>query len=735
MAKKFSLWDKKLKEFKKRKQVKDKHYSSFWWDSDWSDDNSSRFSGLGDAKSNAGDMVKLIKLTNYQRAIGNFVKIVTKQDIPVIFGGDTSKTNGKKVIISSDISDKNFDVAVGLALHEGAHVKLTDFQALPKFLESNAVPTIHWKFFKGLVNVLEDRRIDNYIFKSSPGYKAYYHKMYSHYFESDVIAKGLLSKSLRDASNISHYDFHLTNMTNPAFDRNALPGLSKVVSLIDLRNIGRLQSTSQVISLAYDVYSIIADEVKKAQSDKTNALPDSGGNDDMTKSGNGSTDASTSDQYKVSDKQNQKGSGDGDDGDEQTEVGDEQTEVDGDSSEMGGSELPELSTSELESVMKAFEEQRKFADGDVKKKATTSKLQKQLEQVSQMGLDVQVVGDGKNSFKTIIYDVSRKGYFRNMLSAVRDFDSTQDPAARQKIVDYVNETLKTSIVYNKHIHNLSSSVDVPYFMRGKYKAEVLRGFELGSLLGRKLMVRNEERSLVYNRLVSGHIDHKRLSHAGYGVETVFKQIHIDRYKQACLHISLDQSSSMHGSKWRETVQMTSAIVKAATYVQNLRVQVSLRTTTGNRGNSKDTPVLIWLYDSKINDLKHFLDTMPAMEPSATTPEGLCFDALQRQNMLMPSSSECTSYFLNISDGYPGMGGWGGSQAIDYTRKMVQKMRNDLGINILSFYVDEGFNKTTEPSDLFKQMYGKDSRKVSANNVTQIARELNAKFLSEGKYTA
>lgn len=735
MAKKFSLWDKKLKEFKKKKQVKDKHYSSFWWDSDWSEDSKSRFNGLGDVKSNAGDMVKLIKLTNYQRAIGNFVKIVTKQDIPVIFGGDQSKTNGKKVIISSDISDKNFDVAVGLALHEGAHIKLTDFEALPKYLQSNAIPIEHWKFFKGLVNILEDRRIDDYIFKSSPGYKAYYHKMYSHYFESENIAKGLMSKSLRDPSNMSHYDFHLTNMTNPVFDRNALPGLSKIVSTIDLRNISRLDSTQAVISLAYDVYSTVLEEVKKAQQDPQKAIPDGGGKDDMTKSGDGSQDSEDSDNYEISDKSNQERDSGDQDGQDKSDDGD--SEVDGENNEMGnGGSLPELSASELEAVNKAFEQQRKFAEGDIKKKTTTSKLQKQLEQVSQMGLDVQAVGEGKNSFKTIIYDVSGKNYFRTLFGAVRDFEAATDPAVRENLIKQVNDALKMSIPYSKHMSSIASYSDLPSFMRGKNKPHVLKGFELGALLGRKLMVRNEERSLVYNRLVSGHIDQKRLSHAGYGVETVFKQIHIDRYKQACLHISLDQSSSMHGSKWHQTVQMTSAIVKAATYVQNLRIQVSLRTTTGSRGSGKDTPVLIWLYDSKVNDLNHFIDTMSAMDPSATTPEGLCFDALLRQNMLMPSSSECTSYFLNISDGYPGMGGWGGTQAIEFTRKMVNKMRNDRGINVLSFFVDEGHAKSDpEPSSMFKQMYGKDSRKVSANNVTQIARELNAKFLSEGKYTA
>ena len=59
-------------------------------------------------------------------------------------------------------------------------------------------------------------------------------------------------------------------------------------------------------------------------------------------------------------------------------------------------------------------------------------------------------------------------------------------------------------------------------------------------------------------------------------ENVFKQIHIDKYKATNLHISLDASGSMSGTKWRNTVMMTMAIAKAATLCSNLSVQVSLR---------------------------------------------------------------------------------------------------------------------------------------------------------------
>jgi len=195
----FSAARKALK--KKSKFVDDrgldtrKNYSSFWMDDRW--DSYAKFEGLGHAARSGTDTVKLIKLSNYRRAITNFVKIVTKQDIPVYWAGSQSFTDGKSITLSTDIKDQNFDVTVGLALHEASHIILTDFTSLSKLqrgLYSSVAAleaktgTDHSMLIKDLLNWVEDRRIDNYIFTTSPGYKAYYHKLYDYYWNSkDII--------------------------------------------------------------------------------------------------------------------------------------------------------------------------------------------------------------------------------------------------------------------------------------------------------------------------------------------------------------------------------------------------------------------------------------------------------------------------------------------------------------------------------------------------------------------
>ena len=111
-----------------------KQNSNFWWNNN-DDVDVDDFLGIDTDVKKGKD---LVALAGYKRAISNFVNIVTgRNDIPVTFNsGDDSYTDGKKVVISSNIKDKNFDSIVGLALHEGSHIKLSDFDFL-RNLENN----------------------------------------------------------------------------------------------------------------------------------------------------------------------------------------------------------------------------------------------------------------------------------------------------------------------------------------------------------------------------------------------------------------------------------------------------------------------------------------------------------------------------------------------------------------------------------------------------------------------
>jgi hypothetical protein len=284
-------------------------------------------------KEDSADKFDLIKMAQYQRAISNFVKIVSRKDIPVKFNSnDTSYTDGKtEVVISGNVTEKSFDATAGLALHEASHIIYTDFDLLPKyfrpyigrledmydgmdaqcgikakawspFIVANMDAVAQLKGFDqalifGLSNWIEDRRIDNLVFKSSPGYKSYYHTLYEKYYLSDTVTKMLKSSEYRE-ENVASYKTRILGLINPASDRNALVGLRSIINLIDLHNIDRLKSTEDSIELSFRVADMIAQYCLKykEQPQPSQPQPQNGPGEDQPQTGNEETNNTPSNQ-------------------------------------------------------------------------------------------------------------------------------------------------------------------------------------------------------------------------------------------------------------------------------------------------------------------------------------------------------------------------------------------------------------------------------------------------------
>jgi hypothetical protein len=133
--------------------------------------------------------VDFTKLAATQRAIANFVTIVTSKQIPVVFkSSEDSFTDGKQIVIGTDTSPNQFDSTVGLALHEGSHITHTDFKILHNFDRHVSLqgcdPDLNitdsqLMCIKNLLNWIEDRRIDMLSYQSAPGYRNYYEAMYN----------------------------------------------------------------------------------------------------------------------------------------------------------------------------------------------------------------------------------------------------------------------------------------------------------------------------------------------------------------------------------------------------------------------------------------------------------------------------------------------------------------------------------------------------------------------------
>ena len=260
-----------------------KYGNSSYWLKDWEDDDIV-IDTMNEVEKKSHD---LYKLSSSKRAISNFVNIVTNDQISVKFSqrGD-SYTDGKSVVIGSDIIEpKDFDIAVGLALHEGSHIKLSDFDLLndiynliPSYVKDGAIKkgiTNPTQVIKNIWNVVEDRRIDKFVFDSAPGYREYYRKMYDKYFNDKLIDKGLLSDEYTDET-IDSYMFRIINIHNKNTNLSALKGLREIYKEIGLGTISRLKTSKDSFEVALKVFQIIMSKLLSSEDGE------GGGNGDNT---------------------------------------------------------------------------------------------------------------------------------------------------------------------------------------------------------------------------------------------------------------------------------------------------------------------------------------------------------------------------------------------------------------------------------------------------------------------
>ncbi len=679
-----------------------KHYSSFWLDDGWDKRNTSIFD---EDEIVQKPKVDVVALAGYRRAIANFVTIVTgESDIKVNFTtAGNSYTDGKTVTISSKLDDKLFDSSVGLALHEGSHIKLSDFSFL-KNLEYEIQEELYllgekkgfsrhevMSHVKNLLNYVEDRRIDNFVFTTSPGYKGYYHSMYEKYFYAKIIDKALQSTEHTDEV-IESYMFRIINLTNVNTNLNALNGLRDIWNTIDIKNIGRLKSTQEAFSVASSILATIFDNLQDGieetdeYGDKIKK-PASNGNEESTENGGGEGDSKT-----LSDEEFKR-------------LKDAMSSGDVKQGHNNGSDIV-LSANQKRQLDNAIRKQEKFMKGDIQKKKVTKKIQSELGNVEASGMTYEEVG--KNV-----------GWSTNGVKCL------------------VVRNLTKSLIDSNILQCLYTSRYSRYSWRDDDEATrgfVEDGIALGTRLGKKLQVRGESRDTKWSRLDSGRIDKRLVAELGFGNERVFQTTFTESYSDAFLHISVDASGSMNGEKWENAMTSVVAICKAASMIQNVDVVVSIRTTqdSGNyrSRNSDCYPCILLAYDSRVDKFDKVRRLFPHIGVAGTTPEGLCFEAVMDE--IVPTTNDRDSYFLNFSDGMPMFSNsdlsYYNDEAINHTKKMVNEIRNR-GIKVLSYFIGGSYERESTSAD-FKTMYGSDAEFVDVTSVMSVSKTMNKKFLEK-----
>ena len=703
-------------------------FSSFWADNDW---DNRRTDILDDVEVPKKKGVDHIKLASYRRAISNFVTIVTNQsDIPVRFqSNDNSYTDGKVVTIGSKIDEKNFDPVVGLALHEGSHIKLSDFDFLRNlesnipqevFLDGEKVGFGKWDVvghIKSLLNYVEDRRIDYYVFSNSPGYKGYYHSMYDKYFHSKVIDKALLTDS-HTSLDWDSYIMRIINLTNKNRRLDVLPNLDKIYTLIfGGGRVKKLSSTEDAFNVAVEIYRLIIEVLPEVTYDENGNPIDTSGMDSSGESGGGNGDAGTElsdDEFQdlLDNMDSQDGMGGSDSGSsiEIPSTSDSNHSASG--TDDKGNQI-ELTPKQQKQLMNHIEKQKDFNNGDTKKVGKLTKKDSAIvKTMEEAGVENVKAGEGIGGRE---YDYSRGEYLPGK--------GTEVIYVKKLTQTMIDENLFPSVLRGRNSYYYNSDRD---------NEMMSQGLSLGTKLGRKLQVRGESRDLKWTRLNSGKIDKRLIAELGFGNERVFNTTFVDKYSDAFLHISVDASGSMGGDKWFKTMISTIAICKAVDMIQGVDVMVTFRSThdTNQRGGVT-RPLILVAYDSRVDKFTKVKKMFPSIYPGGTTPEGLCFEAIMKD--VIPTSNNRDSYFLNISDGMPMFSNselnYYHQDAVEHTRTQVDNFRK-MGIKVLSYFVsDSSYGREDNVRD-FKRMYGKDAEMIDLSSVVQISKTMNEKFLEK-----
>ena len=703
---------------KKYTHTKSSYHSSFWYDEHDFDENIV-YSSISDS---AVDTIKKYRLSSARKAISNFVSIATGKNIPVRFETKNSYTDGDSVTISGDVdSPEKFDVGVGLALHEGSHILLSDFKLLqrmgsliPQELKDKALTKNIKEFqvmdhIKNLCNIVEDRRIDNFIYTNAPGYREYYLKLYDFYFNDKIVDKALKDGEYTN-EDIESYMFRLINLVNSNTTLGALKGLRKIYGMIDLKNISRLKTTKEVLDLCFQIYDVILDNIEVQEAGNQTQEGQQGEGGEGGEEGDGNAQNMEGD----SDEENSGGNGmsSSADGGEPTDGSDDGSGKDGESGDgkesdknsdgsNGSNKKPSnLSANQQRQLNKAIKKQKDFLDNKIKKKTITKQLDSEISSVDSQGAEITHVADnftnghGKNKGVDVII-------IKNLTKQMMESDTFH--------MAYCSTNWKTNVRELKRIIS---------------ESDFAQAETMGTVMGKKLQVRNESRETIFNRQKNGKIDGRMVASLGFDYENVFTQTFVDKFKKANIHLSIDASGSMGGQKWKQTMINAIALAKAVSMIGNLELQITFRYSDAN------LPVIVFAYDSRKDSFQKIKSLFPFLKESGTTPEGLTFEAIQK--LLVSSSNDLDSYFVNISDGEPCFSNsdiqYTGHHAAEHTKREVNKIR-ERGIGVLSYFVTD-YGDGGSSRDRFKTMYGADSKFININSISEVTATLNKMFLTK-----
>jgi hypothetical protein len=738
-------------------------HSSYWLDDTMFDDTDV-------VVDDRPDLTRVTRLAAVRRAITNFVTILTnRNDLSVQYSsGRQSYATKNEIVLSATDDPEKFDYQVGLALHEASHILLTDFDYLEhwalkmnpyrygadwnynirapeatmhqsdiaqcvfhpelkallptmpeNFVFSNAehtqmaeqysraVETI-FGYIKILMNILEDRRIDAYVYQRAGGYRPYYTALYNEDTLTKDIGKNLKYNPEWREPTVDNYINRLLLSVHPDATPDALPGLDILYSLMNLSTIDRvapeLVSTKNAVSWITATYEA-QPRLYKDASELLAVIFRFAALHVMEKA---QGDANTPMVIKL-------GSGEG---------------------------LPNL---DVASVMQATGPVDGESDVDFSQRSPDSPP------MTKGGVPKKIAFNSKKGERDVEKfkaqtngQVTKKSIKKREKEAIDSLDS-----ARAEMVQ-LGGNFKGGVAMVTRKLTKSMLEQQWFVFGGSWKSHhnnaLVKGRRMGQILLQRLEVRNDPVLTKTTRLPHGAMDRRLLAQLGMDITSVFSKTRIDTYKPAMLHLSIDGSGSMNGGKWNQVMMVATALAYVASKSPNIDVVISLR-------GGQDVPLVSVVFDSRVDKFTHWTTFAPHLHSGGATPEGLCYEATMK--LMLENTSTHQVYLINFSDGQPafhlnlrGLGGaqtkrynwrnpqnndhsveYYGEAAFRHTREQIRTLK-DAGVQILSYFIG---NSQYDQNNMgaFRKMYGDSAEFVDVTNATMVLKTLNKLLLQRG----
>lgn len=750
-------------------------HSSYWMNDDmWDDENDDVVLSKDEIS-----VHRITKLSATRRAVSNFVNILTnRNDIEIKFSsGQASYTTGDVVVIAADDNPDNFDTMVGLALHEGSHILLSDFTFLREInslidtvalhggdyswnqrditsylpdvsdhnmtvLRSICHPSLvkllpqydrynpntykvgvhpqtladeeaarkkyrersrqYISDLMDIMNILEDRRIDQYVYRNAGGYRPYYDALYEKYFLNSDIGKNLRWNPSWRELTVENYKNRLLFAIHPDSNPDAMPGLRKIIELMDITNIDRVAPSGTpywknhatyndmpvIWQVANEIYVHILRFAALAEKNQSTKTP--------------------------------------------TEQSAENSQASSDELDKATSDLPNLDPASSFTPRSVDAPEKTKAGKDKPTKFNSKRGAKAVATAK------QVVNGSLKKKKATKKEIESAEALEKAQAKMIDLKGDGIPGGQCMITRRMSDKLFGepwfifgNSYYSRHGH-------------AERQTSISMGRRMGAILEHKLQVRNDPIHTKNTRLQHGSLDRRLLAQLGMDITSVFQKSRIDSFKPAMLHLTLDASGSMGGKKWERVMTVATALAYVGTKVRNIDTVISIR-------GGNDMPIVSVVFDSRKDKFHNWTKWASKLYPNGATPEGLCYKAI------MGLITECASthdvYFINFSDGEPGFSlntgnkakgrrrwysntcSYGGELAVNHTRQQIQTMR-DSGIKILSYFItDNRYNDhnhyMANTMENFRKMYGEDAVNVNIESSMEVLRTLNRLLLARG----